>query len=137
MNVKIQAISKEQAWEIRHVVMWPERELEYIQLKDDDKGLHYGLYSGNKLVSVVSSFEKDAEMQFRKFATLQEEQGKGYGSELLHFLLNEAQKRDVKRIWCNARKEKAPFYQKFGLVETGQCFQRDQKKYMVMEKVFY
>ncbi|MEM1503803.1 GNAT family N-acetyltransferase [Domibacillus sp. 8LH] len=108
-----------------------------MQLKDDGKGLHYGLYSGNKLVSVVSSFEKDAEMQFRKFATLQEEQGKGYGSELLHFLLNEAQKRGVKRIWCNARKEKAPFYQKFGLVETGQCFQRDQKKYMVMEKVFY
>ncbi|WP_375337585.1 hypothetical protein [Domibacillus sp. PGB-M46] len=55
---------------------------------------------------------------------------------MLHFLLNEAQKRDVKRIWCNARKEKALIDQKFSSVETEQCFQRDRKEYMVIEKVF-
>ncbi|MDP4097982.1 GNAT family N-acetyltransferase [Paenibacillus sp. P96] len=129
----IRCIDKESAWRIRHEVMWPDRELEYVQLKDDDRGRHYGLFAGERLVSVVSLFMDQDEAQFRKFATLEEEQGKGYGSRLLRYVMEEAQQAGVKRIWCNARWEKTFFYRKFGLLETDRAFVKGGKEYVIME----
>ncbi|WP_368656807.1 GNAT family N-acetyltransferase [Brevibacillus dissolubilis] len=103
MGVKITNIDKEMAWEVRHQVMWPDKDFDYIKLNDDDSGIHLGLFKENHLVSVISLFIKGQECQFRKFATLQQEQGNGYGSMLLDFVIQEAAKRGVKRLWCNAR----------------------------------
>ncbi|MFM9279513.1 GNAT family N-acetyltransferase [Paenibacillus jiagnxiensis] len=129
----IRSIDKENAWRIRHEVMWPDRELAYVQLEDDDRGWHYGLFVGERLVSVVSLFIDQDEAQFRKFATLEAEQGKGYGSRLLRHVMEEAEQAGVKRIWCNARREKARFYRKFGLRETGKTFVKGGKEYVIME----
>lgn len=41
--MNVQSIKKEQAWEVRHTVMWPDKDFSYIQLKDDPSGIHYGL----------------------------------------------------------------------------------------------
>jgi GNAT superfamily N-acetyltransferase len=128
----IRSIDKENAWRIRHKVMWPDRELEYVQLEDDDVGRHYGLFVGERLVSVVSLFIDQDEAQFRKFATLEAEQGKGYGSRLLRHVMEEAEHVGVKRIWCNARREKAAFYRKFGLRETDRTFEKGGKEYVIM-----
>ena len=133
MAVIITRIDKEQAWVVRHKVMWPDKDFDYIKLKDDDAGIHYGLFKDDLLVSIVSLFIKKDEAQFRKFATLQEEQGKGYGSALLKFVLEEAQHCDLKRIWCNARKNKVDFYKKFGLQETSFSFEKGGKAYVIME----
>lgn len=65
---------------LRHEVMWPDEDFDYIKLKDDDAGIHFGLFKENMLISVVSLFVDKDEAQFRKFATLKSEQGKGYGS---------------------------------------------------------
>jgi len=134
MEIEIKRVSKEIAWELRHIVMWPNKDLDYIKLKDDDLGMHFGLFKNNVLTSVVSLFINNDEGQFRKFATLQQEQGKGYGSELLHYVLQEAQSRGVKRIWCNARKNKVNFYKMFGLQESTQTFKKGNIDYIVMEK---
>jgi len=40
----------------------------------------------------------------------------------------------VKKIWCNARKNKGNFYKKFGLEETNTSFIKDGKDYVIMEK---
>ncbi|MFB5761867.1 GNAT family N-acetyltransferase [Paenibacillus medicaginis] len=129
----IRSIDKESAWRIRHEVMWPDRELAYVQLKDDDMGRHYGLFVGERLVSVVTLFIDQEEAQFRKFATLETEQGKGYGSRLLRHVMEEAKQAGGKRIWCNARREKAAFYRRFGLQETGRMFVKGGKEYVIME----
>jgi predicted GNAT family N-acyltransferase len=129
----IQPIDKEQAWTLRHRVMWPEKELDFVKLDDDHQGLHYGLFVENNLVSVVSVFISGDEAQFRKFATQMEEQGKGYGSILLNRVFDYARERGVKRIWCNARANKAAFYAKFGLIPTGDSFTKEGLPYLIME----
>ncbi|MEK5440954.1 GNAT family N-acetyltransferase [Fredinandcohnia sp. FSL W7-1320] len=130
----ITRINKEQAWEVRHKVMWPDKNFDYIKLEDDDLGIHFGLFEDKMLKSVVSLFIKNEEAQFRKFATLQKEQGKGYGSTLLDYVLKEAKNHELKRIWCNARKNKMDFYKKFGLQETNVSFVKGGKSYVIMEK---
>ncbi|AST89939.1 GNAT family N-acetyltransferase [Sutcliffiella cohnii] len=134
MVTAIRKISKEEAWKIRHKVMWPDKPFEYIKLKDDDAGIHFGLFNDTLLIAVVSLFVNNEEAQFRKFATLLEEQGKGYGTALLKYVLKEAEVHGVKRIWCNARQNKADFYSKFGLDETSFTFIKGGKSNVIMEK---
>ncbi|AJY75630.1 GNAT family N-acetyltransferase [Paenibacillus beijingensis] len=131
----IRRINKEMAWELRHVVMWPDKDVDYVKLQDDDEGIHYGLFSNERVVSVISLFVDGDEAQFRKFATLRHEQGKGYGSKLLQYVLDEAQSMGIERIWCNARKNKAPFYAKFGLAQTPSIFSKGGIEYVIMEKL--
>lgn len=129
-------IEKEQAWQLRHQVMWPDKDYDYIKLKEDDEGTHYGLFEGEDLLSVVSLFIRGDQAQFRKFATLSSQQKKGYGSKLLNYVLSEAERLGVKRIFCNARVEKAAFYETFGLSKTDDTFQKGGKEYIVMERFY-
>lgn len=134
--MRIEHIGKELAWQLRHEVMWPDRHPDAVKLADDETGRHFGLFAEAGLVSVVSLFTAGEEAQFRKFATRQTEQGKGYGSALLAHVLEEAAKAGAKRIFCNARTEKTGFYEKFGLLRTETAFVKDGKSYVVMEKFF-
>ncbi|QNK60908.1 GNAT family N-acetyltransferase [Paenibacillus sp. PAMC21692] len=116
--------------------MWPEKEFDFIKLYDDGLGKHYGLFEGGELVSVVSLFAQGDQAQFRKFATLAAHQNKGYGSRLLKYVIGEAEKAGVKRIFCNARIDKAVFYEKFGLRATGAVFSKSGKDYVIMERCY-
>lgn len=113
--------------------MWPDKPLDYIKLPGDDQGLHYGLFNDQHLISVISLFIKKEEAQFRKFATETEEQGKGYGSQLLTHLIKEAQAKGIKRLWCNARTDKTPYYERFGFKKTQQTFHKGGIDYVIME----
>ncbi|MDR4889753.1 GNAT family N-acetyltransferase [Fredinandcohnia sp. QZ13] len=135
MKTTIKIIDKEKAWEVRHKVMWPDKDFDYIKLEVDDIGIHYGLFVEDELISVISLFVNHHEAQFRKFATLQHAQGKGYGSRLLDFVINEAKNQGLNRIWCNARQNKIDFYKKFGLQETSHRFTKGGKSYAIMEKI--
>lgn len=132
--MKITAIPPELTWDIRHRVMWPHKSIDYVKLPEDDSGLHYGLWDEELLLSIVSLFPEGDDAQFRKFATLHEAQGQGYGSKLLEHLFTEAANRGVRRIWCNARASKAGFYRKFGMTETEVRFEKDGERYVMMEK---
>ncbi|EIW19880.1 GCN5-related N-acetyltransferase [Pelosinus fermentans DSM 17108] len=116
--------------------MWPEKDIEYIKLKDDELGKHFGLFVNHDLISVISLFEKNNVVQFRKFATLQELQGKGYGSVLLDYVLKEAEKQGATSFWCNARVNKIDFYKKFGFEEIEEAATKDGMKYVKMSKNF-
>ncbi|MEJ1222430.1 GNAT family N-acetyltransferase [Sediminicola sp. 1XM1-17] len=134
MGIHIKIIPANATWKLRQEVMWPNKPLEYVKLPEDLEGRHFGLYENEKLLSVVSLFVKEDMAQFRKLATMTQEQNKGYGSQILEHVLKEAQKQGVKRIWCNARKDKVGFYHKFGLQETSITFRKDHIDYVVMEK---
>ncbi len=130
----IRAIQPEDTYDIRQKVMWPDKSIEFVKVEEDKEGNHFGLFEGDELVSIVSLFYKNQEVQFRKFATLIEYQGKGYGTKLLEFVFKKAENKGVKRIWCNARCNKTAFYAKFGMKETAFFFTKEGVDYVVMEK---
>ena len=136
MNTIIKAITPQETWPIRHKVMWPEEPFDYIKLPEDTEGLHFGLWVDDMLISVVSLFIKKEIGQFRKFATLVDKQGKGYGSQLLHHLIEIAKTKKVKKIWCNARVTKAAYYTKFDMEITNCRFSKNGIDYVVMERNF-
>ncbi len=134
-EIRIITLEAGQTWALRQRVMWPDRPLEDSMLADDASGLHYGLLAEGEIVSVISLFEKEQEVQLRKFATLVEKQKRGYGSALFAHCLNECAKKGVKAVWCNARSEKTGFYRRFGLSETGERFNRNGREYLIMRLV--
>lgn len=130
----IEQITYQLTWPIRHKVMWPDHPIDFVKLPEDKDGLHYGLFEGNKLVSIISAFVLGDEAQFRKFATVIEYQGKGYGSQLLGYLMAELESQQLARIWCNARVNKTNLYEKFGLVKTDQTYVKGGLDFVIMEK---
>ncbi|WP_340081986.1 hypothetical protein [Terribacillus sp. FSL K6-0262] len=50
MKPIIKPIPKEMTWKIRHLVLWPDKHLDYVILEHDDAGQHYGLFINDKLV---------------------------------------------------------------------------------------
>ena len=134
MTTIIKQVTSEEIWPIRHQVMWPNEPFDYIKLPADEAGIHFGLWLNEQLISVVSLFIDNKKVgQFRKFATLVEKQGKGYGSQLLHHLFETAQKKGVQKIWCNARVNKTRYYTKFGMEPTAKKFIKNGIDYVVME----
>ena len=133
----IKSISHSDTWSIRHQVMWPNKPLKFVQLDNDSSGIHFGYYLNQNLVAVVSlfmdKFEESA--QFRKFACLNQFQNQGIGSELLEYSLRYLRKNDIKEVWCNARVEKAYFYEKFGMQKTNKSFKKNEQNYIVMNKI--
>jgi len=132
--MKIRKVSAEETWKLRQKVMWPTKSIDYVQLKDDDRGVHYGGFIENRLIAVISLFYQDKQVQFRKFATCIEHQKQGYGSQLLQGAFSEAIVLGAETIWCHARTDKVNFYQRFGLNVVGESFNRDGQNYILMSK---
>ena len=132
--MEIRRIPAPDTWLLRQEVMWPEKDLDFVKLPEDSDGAHYGLFEDGNLVSVISLFVTGQTAQFRKFATRQNRQGKGYGTELLRFVLEEARQMGVRTIWCSARISKAAYYEKLGLQRTENRFEREGVEYVVMRK---
>ena len=129
-------ISASQTLPIRHKVMWPNKPLAYVELANDKNGKHFGLFVNEEITSIVSLFTENNEAQFRKFATLIEHQGFGYGTILLNKVINLIEEEKIARLWCNARVEKAKFYERFGLKLTDKKFNKGGIDYVIMERIF-
>lgn len=133
----IKQITSAETLLIRQKVMWPHKPIDYVKLPNDENGKHYGLFLNGQIVSIISLFTENNEVQFRKFATLNEFQGLGYGTLLLKSIIELAKKKKVNKIWCNARVEKSTFYSQFNLKPTDKKFVKGGIKYVIMEKDFY
>ena len=136
MEPKIVEINSEETLNIRQKVMWPDKSIDYVRVPNDANGRHFGLFVDNKLISVISLFIVNKEAQFRKFATLTEYQGKGYGTTLLTEIMKIVKHNKLNRFWCNARIDKARYYKKFGMTLTDNKFIKDGIEYVIMEKIF-
>ena len=132
----IKEVSIDQILPIRQQVMWPDKPIDFVRVPEDENGIHFGLFVEENLISVVSVFIHGREAQFRKFATLEQFQGKGYGSKLLQYIFDFLEEKNISRIWCNARISKAGYYQKFGMTTTVATFEKEGMEYVVMEKIF-
>lgn len=134
--MEIKKIEASETWPLRHKVMWPNKPLYFVVLPNDEEGLHFGLYEKEMLISVVSLFIDGQEGQFRKFATDDYFQGRGYGTKLLNHLITEAKKRNIKSLRCNARMTAIEFYQRFGMKVASDIIRKNGKDYVMMELDF-
>ncbi|RYE09599.1 MAG: N-acetyltransferase [Sphingobacteriaceae bacterium] len=133
MNSSIQPITAEQTWPMRQSVMYPAFSIDQVKLKNDAAGRHFGLFLGEELIVVVSLFVADNALQFRKLATKTDQQGKGYGKQMMLFIIELASAENRKIVWCNARLTAATFYKQFGFEITGETWQQDGHEFVVMQ----
>ena len=124
-----------QTYYLRHLVLWPDQPLAYVQLPDDDAGQHFGGFVGNELVVVISLFGSPAgAARLRKFATHPAWQGQGLGPALLRHLLAVARQQGARALWCDARQAPLPFYQRFGLLPEGEVFYKGPLAYQRLRR---
>lgn len=132
--MEIKEADLRQVWQLRKEVMYPDEALSFVQLEEDDKGLHLGVYVRNELIAVVSLFIKHGELQFRKFATKQSEQYKGFGTALLNKVFAIAKEKGCKSVWCNARRNATKFYTKWGMTAYGNSWTKKGIEFIIMKK---
>ncbi|MXV52730.1 GNAT family N-acetyltransferase [Pedobacter sp. HMF7647] len=131
--VIIQPIHVKQAWPIRHRLMTPEKDRQS-SLPKDELGDHFGLFENDELVSVGSIYRDGALAQFRKFATVEEKQRQGYGTQLLSHVIDYCKTQGIKKVWLNAKEKDLHFYQTLGFTTTDTTFKKDEINFFVVER---
>ena len=132
--ISIEQIRPELTWRMRQRVLYPAKKLYEMEMDEDNHGYHFGAFSDNELVAVVSLFQTGNDFQFRKFAVDPDYQGKGIGNALLTYMTDFARAEGGKRLWCNARLSATGFYDKNGFSHTGQFFSKNGFDYEILEK---
>ncbi len=133
--IDIREISPQDTWQLRHEVMWPEKPISYVQLEEDEQGLHFGVFDGTRIVSGDLFIYRWRRCAVQKICDACRYAGKGYGTALLQYLVNEARTYAIRRLWCNARTSKSFFYERAGFYKTDKTFEKDGMDYVVMEQL--
>jgi GNAT superfamily N-acetyltransferase len=134
--IEIKSLRAEDTWPLRQLVLWPNREIDFVKLPDDHLGWHFGAVQAHILLSVLSVFFYPEGAQIRKFATHTKYQGQGIGSVLLRQALRAIAERGAGLVWLDARAAKAGFYQRFGFCPGAEPFVRNGQPYLRMELRF-
>jgi GNAT superfamily N-acetyltransferase len=132
--LSIEQITPHLTWRLRRDILYPGQYLHDMEMKEDNHGYHFGAFSDDMLVGVVSLFQKDTDWQFRKFAVTTTTQKKGIGTQLLSYVTGFVLQENGTRLWCNARLSATGFYAKNGFTETGEVFQKNGFDYIIMQK---
>jgi phosphoribosylformimino-5-aminoimidazole carboxamide ribotide isomerase len=133
-SIEIRDVPLDVVWAMRQAIMYPQETIDFVKLEDDERGTHWGLYDSDKLISVISFFKTNDELQFRKFATIENMQGKGYGTKLLQHVMDWAAENNIQSIWCNARTTATRLYEKFGMKQSGHGWKKYGIDFIKMEK---
>ena len=118
----IQFIKAEETLPLRSRVLRNNQPLAQCRFSTDNRGFHLGYFENGQLVSVATFFEEDLPelgaggYRLRGMATSPEFSGRGYGSALIKFAIDELKKRGAAYIWCNARSSALGFYLKLNFL---------------------
>ena len=131
---------------LRQSVLWPDKNLAFVQLLEDDTGIHLGAFLMTEApVAIISLFTEniphDTEIppglhmgrtvRFRKFACDTKYQHKGIGSQLLEYAVSFARSHmSGALLWCDARTTTLVWYQKRGFKEFGERFYKGPVEYV-------
>jgi predicted GNAT family N-acyltransferase len=132
----IRVITLDEALPIRHRVLWPDKPLSFCKVDGDDVASHYGVYLNNTLVSVASIYVEGRVARLRKFATLENFQGRGAGTQLISYIVAELKQAGIEIFWCDARTTAVGFYKNFGMEVQGAEFVKSGIGYYKMEVSF-
>ncbi len=127
MKPLIKEISPEQTYDLRLKVLKTNDNYQYQYQGDFGiKTKHFGAFNASKLIGITTvmenkhpDFNKDA-IQIRGMAVLPEFQKQGIGKNLIDFVINQYQ--DKEMIWCNARDYAVNFYKSLGFSTFGEKF---------------
>jgi GNAT superfamily N-acetyltransferase len=133
--ISIEQIAPENTWRLRRDILYPNQKMFEMEMDEDIHGIHFGAFKNDKMVGVVSLFQKGNDFQFRKLAVDTSLQKTGVGNALLQYITVYAPENGGIRIWCNARSTAIGFYLKAGFVQTGELFSKSGFDYEIMEKV--
>ena len=134
MNLYIEQIRPELTWRLRQQVLYSAQKLYEMELDEDQEGIHFGAFTDNTLVGIISLFQTDKSFQFRKLAVSAEYQKMGIGNALLRRVEEFAECEGGTQIWCNARVSAIGFYMKAGYAHTGKLFSKNGFDYEILEK---
>ena len=136
--------------ELRHLVLWPDKPLNYVRLDEDKHGYHFGAFvpSQDKPVAVISVFfepippvgdtttgNHGTSARFRKFACHPEFRRQGIGTSLLRYAASYCSSKGAAVLWCDARLSSSQWYEKRGLIPFGDTFFKDTVEYTRMKMV--
>lgn len=131
--MEIRDITWEQTIPLRQSVLWPNKPPEYCYVDGDNEGLHFGAFIEDTLVCVASVYLTLDKGRLRKFATDIRYQHQGIGSNMLAFIIESLQSRQVKTLWCDARESALDFYKRFGMNASSERFYKDDVSFFKME----
>ena len=134
--IKIEQIPYQATWAIRLEVMYPEQNLDFVKLENDDEGIHFGLFYEDKLTGIVSLFQNENVYQLRKLAILDNVQKMGFGSKIMEHVINFCKDKNATKLWFNARVNAKDFYKRLGFQETETKFFKDGYDFVIMELDF-
>jgi len=132
--ISIEQIRPELTWRLRQQVLYPAQKLYEMELDEDNNGIHFGAFTDDALVGIISLFQQGSIFQFRKLAVLPEFQKTGIGNSLLNRVEEYVHSENGTMIWCNARTSAIGFYLKAGYNHTGRLFSKNGNDYEILEK---
>ncbi len=132
--ISIEQIRPQLTWKLRQEVLYPDKKITEMEMDEDADGVHFAAFKDNKLVGVVSLFQRGSDFQFRKFAVEPSAQKTGIGTQVLQHIIDYALQNGGSRIWCNARLSAINFYLRSGFVHTGHFFSKHGFDYEILEK---
>ncbi|WP_139838711.1 GNAT family N-acetyltransferase [Pseudoruegeria aquimaris] len=130
----IEEIAAEETLALRQAVLWPDHPRGFSRVENDAEALHLGGFLGARLIGVISLYDEGDSARIRKFATLPEEQGKGYGSALFSEALARAQAAGHRRVWLSGRETARAFYEKRGFSVFGAPYEKEGLPYRALER---
>ena len=120
----VKVIEASQTHPLRHLVLWPHIEKEsdcVIDIDNEAEAFHLGAFEGGRLVSVGSFFpasspkiESQKPFRLRAMATHPDFRGKNAGKSLIQVGIGLLREKGADFLWCDARLNAVPFYQKLG-----------------------
>lgn len=131
-NIIIQQVDTLQVLPVRRQVLWPDKPMSFCQVDGDENACHYGAFVAEELVCVASIYISGNQARLRKFATVEQYQGQGIGSQVIKHILDSLKSCDVDYFWCDARTSAIGFYRRFGLQTEGDEFNKSNVGYFKM-----
>ncbi|MEL0659463.1 GNAT family N-acetyltransferase [Psychromonas arctica] len=132
--MKVVSIKWQDTILVRHQVLWPDKPPEFCRVEGDEQALHFAVMSNQQTVCVASLYLDNNTARLRKFATLSAFQGKGVGTFMINYLIDNLKLQGINYLWFDARESALGFYQRFGFDKTGELFYKSDVAYYRMSK---
>ena len=134
MLISIEKVNYQDCIRLRQKVLWPTYSLRHCCVKGDALAEHFALKKNGAIISCISVFDLgDDTYQIRKFATDQNHQFMGYGSQLFQHTLNIIHTKNPKKIIVSSRVSASSFYMRFGFHQSGDRSIKDGIDFIKME----
>jgi len=99
---------------------------------EDDKAIHIIVLLKNKPIGCARIRITDNKAKLERISVLAEYRGKGYGKDLVKFLVKFCLDKKVREIYMHAQYYLKNFYSDFGFIERGEIFDEAGIKHIEM-----